>query len=162
MGPALEGTVLAMDKIESFKLANDMALKWFEIHVSQRLTTMRFFLAVAAFCIAGYLTAFHARNFLASMIIGGLLACFAVLFKQLDRRTAQLIKHSEDVLRFSGGALAKELSAAAVDIATRAEAKDGVPSFRQVFNVIYGLIGLTGLVGLAGAAVVFVRPDLMP
>jgi MFS superfamily sulfate permease-like transporter len=144
-----------MDKIESFRIATDIALKWFEIHVSQRLTMMRFFLALAALCIGAYLTAFHAGNLVASIVIAVLLACLAFLFKQFDRRTAQLIKHSEVVLRFSGAALAKELGTDEIDIATRAEIKDGVLSFRQILNLVYWLIGFAALVGLFGAVLAF-------
>jgi hypothetical protein len=142
-----------MDKVDSLKIANDMALKWFEIHVSQRLTMVRFYLTVAALCIGAYLTAFHARNFIASIIIAALLACFTFLFKQFDRRTAQLIKHSEAVLKFSGATLAQELGTEKIDIVTLAEDKDGVLSFRQTLNVVYWLIAFTAFAGLIGALV---------
>ena len=69
-----------------------------------------------------------------------------------------IVSRKQEVL----DATAKELGAAAINIATRAEVRDGVPSFRQVLNLIYWLIGLTGFAGLVGAALAFARPDLIP
>ena len=137
-----------MDKGESFRLATDMALKWLEIHASQRMAMMRFFLVTVAVCIGGYLTALHAGNTPGSIAAGCLLACFALLFKQLDRRTSQLLKLSEDALRHSGALLAQELNSGVVDIASRAESKDGVPTYRQTFNLIYWFTGLVGVLGV--------------
>jgi hypothetical protein len=137
-----------IDNFEAFKMANEMALKWFEIHAGQRMAMMRFFLIAAGFCVAGYMSALQSGNLGAAGVISLLLICFALLFKQLDRRTAQLVGLAEDFLRSSGTALERELGAPEVNIAAKAEQRGGVPSYRQTFNLIYWFVGLLGLSGV--------------
>jgi hypothetical protein len=142
------------DNFEAFKMANEMALKWFEIHAGQRMAMMRFFLIAAGFCVAGYVSALQSSNLGAAALISILLICFSLLFKQLDRRTAQLVKLAEDFLQSSGTALEHVLGVPEINIATKAEQKDGIPSYRQTFNLIYWFVGL---LGLSGALLVMLR-----
>jgi hypothetical protein len=133
--------------LESYKLASEMAFQWFSIHAEQRLKLLNFFLLIAGFCIAGFFAALQAKNHLAASVVSILLVCMSYLFKQLDRRTSQLIKHAEDYLKESLGSVSSELKSQAANFVSRAEQKDGLWSYRQIFNILFFLFGALGLLG---------------
>ena len=140
-----------MKNLETFKLANEMAFKWFEAHADHRLRMLNFFLVVAGIFVAGYFGALQAKNNFAAIVVSLLLGCIAFFFKQLDRRTAQLVKLGEDFLKISMADMAKELGTETIDIVSRAEIKNGVWSYRKTFNFIFTLFGLLGAVGAFAA-----------
>jgi hypothetical protein len=129
------------------KVANDVAMKWFEVHAEQRLKLLNFFLIIVGFCIAGYFAALQAKNGFAASIIGLLLTCVCFCFKQLDRRTTQLLKIAEDYLRESLHKLAVQIDSNTINFIERAEQKGSVLSYRQVFNILFWLFGVLGVLG---------------
>ena len=137
---------------EPAKVANDLAIKWFEIHADQRLKVFNFFLLIAGFCIGGFFTALQAQNYLAACIVSTVLVCVAYCFKQLDRRTAQLTKLAEDHLSHSLTVLGNQIGSETVNFVTRAENKNGLWSYRQCFNFLFWLFGILGSLGALFAA----------
>jgi uncharacterized membrane protein YbaN (DUF454 family) len=129
------------------KVANDVAMKWFEVHAEQRLKLLNFFLIIVGFCIAGYFAALQARNGFAASIIALLLTCVCLCFKQLDRRTTQLLKLAEDYLRESLAKLAVQIDSNTINFVERAEQKGSILSYRQVFNILFWLFGVLGILG---------------
>jgi hypothetical protein len=108
---------------ETFKLANELAFKWFEAHADHRLRMLNFFLLIAGVFVAGYFGALQAKNHFAAIVVSLLLVFIAFCFKQLDRRTAQHVKLGEDYLKISLADMARELGTETVNFVTRAETK---------------------------------------
>lgn len=141
-----------MEKIKtkpaaSFEAANELAIKWFEIHAEQRLKVFNFFLIIAGFCIGGFFTALQAKNNLAASVISAVLVCVCYCFKQLDRRTAQLTKNAEDYLKQSLNVLGAQLNSKTINFVLKGEDKEGVWSYRQTFNVLFCLFATLGILG---------------
>jgi hypothetical protein len=140
--------VMVTDYPFSFnQVANDLAMKWFEVHAEQRLKLLNFFLIIAGFCVAGYFAALQEKNGFAASTISLLLTCVCYCFKQLDRRTTQLLKLSEDYLKESLGRLAVEIDSDTINFVERAEEKGSVWTYRQVFNILFWLFGILGIFG---------------
>ena len=125
-----------------------MAWRWFEIHAEQRLKLLNFFIIVAGFSIGGFFAALQSENRVAASVVAFVLASVAYLFKQLDRRSSQLLKHSEEFLKLSLTSLEQELKTGTVNFLLRAEEKNRLGSYRQIFNAIFLLFGALGLAGI--------------
>jgi hypothetical protein len=93
--------VLTKDNADTFRFANEIAFKWFEVHAEQRLKLLNFFLIISGFCLAGFFGALQAKHTLAASVISGVLAAVSGCFKLLDRRSSQLLKLAEDFLKLS-------------------------------------------------------------
>ncbi|MCW5694802.1 MAG: hypothetical protein KIT48_20785 [Pseudolabrys sp.] len=132
---------------EGLKVANDMAIKWFEIHADQRLKVFNFYLVISGFCIGGYFTAFHADNLVAATVVGLVLSIVSFCFKQLDRRTVQLTKLAEDYLNESLEKLCAQVGSENLNFVRRAEKKGDVWSYRKTFNTLFWLFGVLGVLG---------------
>ena len=139
--------MIETEPAETFNSANDYAFKWFEIHAEQRLKVFNFFLIISGFCVGGFFTALQAENRLAASVVSIVLAVVAYGFKQLDSRTAQLTKLAEDFLCQSLGALGEKLKSDQLNLVLRAEDKQGLWSYRQIFNILFWLFGILGLLG---------------
>src|SRR5208282_2749062 len=113
----------------------------------QRLKLLNFFLIIAGFCIAGFFAALQAKNNLAASVISLVLCSVCYCFKQLDRRTTQLLRLAEDYLKESLATLVVELKSNTVNFVLRAEQKGSLWSYRQIFNVLFWLFGVLGFLG---------------
>jgi hypothetical protein len=122
---------------DAFKFASEVALKWFEIHAEQRLKLFNFFLILAGICIAGFFTALEKESPVAASVVAALLAVVSVCFKWLDQRTSQLVKLGEDFLRDGFGRVTLPVDKKVANIFERAERKEGLWSYRQIFNVLF-------------------------
>ena len=134
--------------IENHKVANDIALKWFEIHAAQRLTMFNFFVVISGFCLAGYFTALDkGHGGAASIVALGLVAiCFC--FRKIDERTSQLVKIGETYLRNSLPALQAEIGIPDLNVVDKAEEKGAVWSYTKSFRFLFVLFGIFGVVGV--------------
>ena len=74
------------------------ALKYFEIHASQRLIAFRFYIVLAT-AFGGGMLHFWGDCW-RSEALGGVLSILSVLFWLLDKRTKDLVKVGEEALKF--------------------------------------------------------------
>lgn len=134
-----------MSESELTQFSRNLALRWFEVHAEQRMKMMNFFIVVSGFCVAGFFAALQAKNILAASVVGVVLFIVAICFKQLDRRSAQLVKIAEQSLKSALRPLAEDSNNR--DIITLSGERGWVPSYRQTFNALFALFGLLGLAG---------------
>lgn len=73
------------DSRDDARLAQEFALKWFEIHAAQRLHLMQFYFAASGFLIAGYLAAFQAAYQVAALGLSLILVALSWCFWKLDQ-----------------------------------------------------------------------------
>ena len=135
-------------EIANLEIARDIGLEWFKIHADQRLKVFNFFLLIAGFCIGGFFTSLQIKSSLAASTVAFLLAVACVCFKLLDKRTAQLVKRGETLISFSLSRMATGVSGGVPNIIDLSNERDGVPSYRQVFNVLFCLFALMAIIGM--------------
>jgi xanthosine utilization system XapX-like protein len=135
-------------EVEGLKLSKELGLEWFKIHADQRLRMFNFFLLVAGFCIGGFFTSLQIKSAIAASTVAFLLGLVCICFKLLDMRTSQLLKHGEKLLEScflqfeagSGGSIP--------NLIKLADQRDGVPSYRQVFNALFLSFGVMAVIGI--------------
>ncbi|KAF0136916.1 MAG: hypothetical protein FD152_809 [Xanthobacteraceae bacterium] len=131
---------------DRLKLLKDVGIEWFKIHADQRLRAFNFFLIVAGFSLAAYFTAFQKDERLASTVIAASLIIVAVIFKLIDRRTAQLVHVGENLIEET----LKKIDPQSADknIVRQADNRGKIPSYRQSFNLLFFLFGLLAAGGV--------------
>ena len=87
--------------IEYEKLRN-YAWNYFQYHASQRLTTFNFYIIISTLVATGYFLALRFFPIL-SVVFGILIILFSFVFWKLDRRNKQLIRNSENALKYIEG-----------------------------------------------------------
>jgi hypothetical protein len=140
--------VTSDSEIDRLQISREIGLEWFKIHADQRLRMFNFFLLIAGFCIGGFFTSLQIRSAIAASTVAFLLGAVCICFKFLDRRTAQLLKHGEKLLSYSLLKLS-EGNGDIPNIIELSDKRDGVPSYRQVFNVLFLLFGAMSIIGFA-------------
>jgi hypothetical protein len=130
---------------EQYKAGHATALKWFEVHAAQRMMMFRFFVTLFGVSVAGAASALAADNRFLASVLGVFVVCSSICFKMLDMRTSQLVKNSEKAIQ----AFAESFSVhfgVDTDVVKSGEIKNGTPSYRQVFNIVFWFCGLVGIV----------------
>jgi hypothetical protein len=128
--------------IGDLEICKEIGLEWFKIHADQRLRIFNFFLLVAGFSIGGFFTSLQIKSAIAASTVAFLLGVVCICFKLLDRRTSQLMKHGERLLSHSLSKLSVP------NIVELSDQRNGVPSYRQVFNALFLLFGVMSVIGM--------------
>jgi hypothetical protein len=131
-------------EVDRMQIARQVGLEWFKVHADQRLKIFNFFVLIAGFSIGGFFTCLQIKSALAATTVAFLLCIICICFKLLDMRTAQLVKHGEQML--SAGL--SELGGNVPNVIEMAEKRGRVPSYRQIFNVVFLLFGVMSVIGM--------------
>lgn len=137
--------------------ALEHAWKYFEIHAQQRLTMFNFFVAFSTIALAAIGAAIQAGESFAyfGVLMGLVVPAISFVFWQLDRRTAFLVKHGENIAI----KLENELFEAEHRVfnlepesfsARRAYSNFGwrrMRSYRELFQMLYIVVAVIGLIG---------------
>ena len=118
------------------------SLNWFQIHADQRMKLMHFYVILLAGSLALLGTTIKDKNFTVEFIVGATLVIITYIFKNLDRRTAALVKDAERALAELDKRFATELELEAIELVAAAEKGKGALSYRQSFNHLF-LLGCT-------------------
>lgn len=141
--------------MEVRELVLDHAWKWFELHASQRMQSVSFFLVATAFLSGAYVGALRVAQGEVAFVVGlvGLLA--SIVFSRLESRTRQLVDAGEHVIRIVQQSLANESGIPEVEILEKVETpKKGASSYHDVFRGLYGLTAVSFCGGAVYAAAV--------
>ena len=122
--------------------------EWFRIHAEQRLKIFNFYIILLIGLIAGFSAAFKEDLLFLEFIASIILLFITYAFKNLDRRSAALVKDAERALQQIDKIIAEKTNCSEFDLISAAENKHGIPSYRQSFNLIFGLGGASGAAGL--------------
>jgi hypothetical protein len=133
---------------DGLQVLREIGLEWFKIHADQRLRMFNFFLLIAGFCIGGFFTSLQIKSAIAASTVAFLLAVVCICFKLLDQRTSQLLKHGERLLDYSLSKLTMGNEVGVPNIIELSDNRDGVPSYRQVFNALFLLFGTMAAIGM--------------
>ena len=115
------------------------AMSWFQIHADQRLKLMNFFVILLAGTLALFGSAINGNNYLLEIVVGATIMVITFVFKNLDKRTASLVKDAENALRVLEGRMASNLNMNEIKLIEAAEIKKGFFSYRQSFNFLFAL-----------------------
>jgi len=137
--------------------ALEHAWKYFEIHAQQRLTMFNFFVAFSTIALAAIGAAIQAGESFAyfGVLMGLVVPAISFVFWQLDRRTAFLVKHGENIAvkleneLFEAGHRVFDLEPESFN-ARRVGSKFGwrrMRSYRELFQMLYVVVAVIGLIG---------------
>ncbi|MCP2000289.1 hypothetical protein [Nitrobacter winogradskyi] len=129
---------------DCLKLSKEIGLEWFKVHADQRLKAFNFFLLIAGFCIGGFFTALSVSP-LAASTIAFVLGAICICFKYLDRRTATLVKHGEELLSYCLERIGDPEMPNPIRLADECE---GTLSYRQIFNTVFLIFGIMSFGGM--------------
>jgi hypothetical protein len=132
---------------DRLKLSKEIGLEWFKIHADQRLRMFNFFILVAGFCIGGFFTSLQIKSAIAASTVAFLLLSVCICFKLLDQRTAQLVKQGELLLGYSLSRLG-DTDSNIPNVVDLSNQREGVLSYRQVFNLLFLLFGAMAVIGM--------------
>ena len=127
------------------------ALKYFEIHASQRLQAFRFYI-ILAIAVGGALMHYWDQRDWRPVALGLLLALLSVVFAALDKRTRDLIENAEQALKFLDSDLANneqgphELALFARDQHTKEDHLLGFISYKTCFAAVFAMGFVGGLI----------------
>lgn len=140
------------------KDALEHAWSWLSLHAAQRMQSFNFFLIATAFLVAAYGAVIEKHPILA-VGIAVLGAWISLWFNRLERRTRQLVKAGEAVLKRCQQRLAELTEIPELTILEHVETKvPGSSSYAKVINVIQWSLFAGFLVGAAYAArIILVR-----
>lgn len=128
------------------------AMSWFQIHADQRLKLMNFFVILLAGSLALFGSAIDGDNYILEIMVGASIMVITFVFKNLDRRTASLIKDAERALNVLDGRIASDLNMNEIKLIAASEMKKGIFSYRQSFNFLFALGYGLAIFGLAHGA----------
>jgi xanthosine utilization system XapX-like protein len=131
---------------DALKLSKELGLEWFKIHADQRLRMFNFFLLIAGFCIG--FTSLQIKSAIAASTVAFLLGLVCICFKLLDKRTSQLLKHGEKLLEYCFLQFEVGTNHNMPNLIRLADQRNGVPSYRQVFNALFLAFGAMALIGI--------------
>ena len=83
----------------AYENARNYIWNYFELHAKQRLTTFNYYIVISTLLASGYLLAIQNVTFL-SLLLSIVLMLLSFIFWKLDLRNKQLIKNSENALKF--------------------------------------------------------------
>lgn len=136
------------ESMKAIEMAIGRASTWFQIHADQRLKLFNFYVLLFLGLLAGFGTVVKEKLYWLELGIPLLLLVITYSFKQLDRRSAALVKHAECALR----ELERKLEAASalpeIKLIEAANEKDDVLSYRQAFNLIFFAGALASAAGV--------------
>ena len=140
-----------MIKEEEHSEYRKYALKFFEIHAAQRMLAFRFFLIVAL--AIGWVILEHQENGGWVFPYAGIaLSCFALIFWGLDWRTMQLVKNSEEALKYLESSLCEpnreppRIAIVSSDDYWKERSGIGFISYKNCFRVVFALSFIAGLI----------------
>lgn len=134
-----------MNNEQATKAALELASNWFNVHSDQRIRLMNLYVIL----LVGFLAVVGAEKFFQEpymMLISGIVfAMITFIFKRLDMRTAQLVKIAEvsiNEIEEKIGTIS-ELKKGRLILAT--DSADGIPTYRQSFNLLFFTGGFLGV-----------------
>jgi hypothetical protein len=136
-----------MTKEQGFCLALERASTWFSIHADHRMKMMNFYLILLGAILAGFASALEKDLPGFGIILSFVLLIVTYCFKQLDRRTSQLLKLAEAALLKIESAIFEATKIAETRLVLGAENKGRVPSYRYIFNILFGTGAVLGVLG---------------
>ena len=130
------------------------SMGWFQLHADHRMKAMKFYVILLAGALAVIASSFKDNNVLLQLAIGISIATITYVFKNLDRRIASLIKDAEEALRAVEHLLVEKIEIDELNLIDAAENKNGIPSYRESFNILfllgYALAGFVTIIGIWG------------
>jgi hypothetical protein len=149
---------MSLVETDQMKLSKEIGLDWFKVHADQRLKVFNFFLLIAGFCIGGFFTALP-LNRMAAAVIAFVLAVVCVCFKLLDRRTAELVKHGEQLIEYCLDRVGDKAMPNPIQLANKRNENlscrevwfKGTLSYRQIFNILFIVFGAMSAAGMISA-----------
>ena len=141
---------------------------YFQLHASQRLTTFNFYIVISTLMMSGFFVVIQSIPGL-GLILGMITTLMSFVFWKLDVRNKQLIKNSENALKYieNTDSIAETEEARVLNIFRYEEAQTKrirerrfiAPwkwffSYSTCFNIVYAVFALLGLIGLIYAIVV--------
>jgi hypothetical protein len=130
------------------------AWSWFQLHASQRIQMVNFWLVSVAFISAAYVGAVADRllGVATGVALGG--AFVTTCFYRLERRTRQLIQIVEPVLSVFQSQLAEETRVSELNLLGAAEReRTAFSSYGSVIRIMHWLVTAAFLAGAVGAFV---------
>lgn len=79
--------------------ALEHAWKWFELHATQRMTMIRFYLIIAVAIGAGLGFLWNGKEFLLALLLSIFGTVASICFWRLDKRVSRLVKVGEEALK---------------------------------------------------------------
>ena len=128
------------------------AWSWFVVHSAQRMQGINYFLVAIALVVAGYGASFAGKNYIVALAIGVLGLGVTYTFWMLDRRTRQLIKASEEPLRFVEAEIARRSGVDSINILDNVEKPDpGHLTYTKALEVLMFLVAVLMLVAIVAS-----------
>ena len=126
------------------------AMGSFQIHADQRLKLMNFFVILLAGSLALFGSAIIGENYLVEIVVSVSIMVTTYVFKNLDKRTASLVKDAEKALGVLEQRMSDELGMEEIKLIAAAEIKKKyILSYRQSCNILFVLGYVLGCFGLA-------------
>jgi hypothetical protein len=123
--------------LKAIEMAISRASVWFQIHADQRLKLFNFYVLIFLGSLAGFGTVVKEKLYSLELGIPLLLLLLTYSFKELDKRSAALVKHAETALDVLESKLEAATGLVEVKLIQAAKKKDGVISYRQAFNIVF-------------------------
>ncbi len=147
---------------EKLKLASENAIKHFEIHSSQRVQTLNFFIVLESLFVTGVLAILSSNiNRLIGAFVCLSISFFAICFYFMDNRMKWMIKASEKIMHEIESSLnvSKELCVFSYTEFHITELFSGkkfyTPSWSKILRLIYGYFFIIGILGIVLFLVLF-------
>lgn len=132
-------TSLSAKDTSYLSLALSRASLWFQIHADQRMKLIGFYIVLLAGLITGFATALDNEQYLWLYVITVILFVLTFAFKCLDQRVACLLKDAESALDEIEQEIAAHTPLSLIRLTRAAEKKSRKLSYRQAFNLVFGL-----------------------
>lgn len=145
-----------VDGEKMFEIAFERSQNWYNLLANQRMMLMNFFLLILAANFALIGTAFEKSNPLLFLLTSVELLVISIVFKLLDRRTAEMIKICELALIQLESHIVKETGIAEMALIDGHNVKKTL-SYRILFNIIFTLGVCLGIVAFAAFVSIWIR-----
>src|SRR5690349_8054867 len=123
---------------EEFENALDHTWSWFNLHATQRLQAVHFFILATAFLSTGYVAALNYQLNAVSLGIASLGLLVSYIFYRVERRISYLLKVAERALKPMQKHLAQNLSIPELELCERVEVSTpGTWPYSKVFRYLY-------------------------
>lgn len=138
----------------SVDMAFEHAWSWFQLHASQRLQMVNFWLVSVAFISTAYVGAVANDLFLVAIGVAVVGALVSLCFYRLERRTRQLVHLAEPVLLAFQRRLARDTGIPEFEIVGQAETqKVAFSSYGSIIRLMQWLVTGAFVTGAVGAGV---------
>ena len=125
------------------------AMGSFQIHADQRLKLINFFVILLAGSLALFVSAIIGENYRVVIVVSVSIMVITLVFWNLDKRTASLVKDAENALDVLEQRMSAKLGMEEIKLIAAAEIKKwGILSYKQSCNILFLLGYSLGCFGL--------------